>query len=207
MRCRIYVLALAMLALLFATVGCVPAEAPRTAPPAAPPVPEPAAAQPEQATVAPAPEPQAEDTAIVPAPAQSPPPPGEAQQNQQSLAFLSPEQMARADVATVTLSRIDDELLYSVSGSYGLTGTIAKASPEDVEWVFKGQLTFPSGGYKLGPLHSNAVLGSQANVLLFIPVTLPAADAATTQALETVSFEYRFPAENNTQILVQFSSS
>lgn len=207
MRFKSRLLVFATLSLALIVAGCVPSEAPSSPMSAEPPAPPAAAMQPEQAVVTPEPAPQADDPAIVPPPAQSPPPTGETRQDQISLAFPSPEQLANADVATIALSRIDDELLYSVSGSYGLTGSIAKASPEDTEWVFKGQLTFPTGGYKLGQIQSNTVAGSQSNVLIYIPVTLPAGGAATTQALVTESFEYRFPAANDAQILVQFSSS
>jgi len=141
-----------------------------------------------------------------PAAAQASAAAAQAQPGHGSLAFPTAEQLATAELASVTVARIDDELLYTVSGSFELSGTITKSSPEDVEWVFKGQCTFPTGGYTLGTPYSNADVDAPSSLIIYIPVTLPPRNAVLTQALETQSFEHRFSAPNDVDIAVQFSS-
>ncbi|MFP4501744.1 MAG: hypothetical protein ACLFTT_12140 [Candidatus Hydrogenedentota bacterium] len=94
---------------------------------------------------------------------------------------------------------------FEVTGSFDLTGVIEQVPDSENEWVFKGELTFPTSGYSLGEIqHQPQGVGT---LLLSLPIDFPDPDAMAAQVLDTQSFEYHLKAQEETNFIVMFAQN
>ncbi len=169
--------------------GCLPSGAPEPAPAPAAPVPTPTPA----ATPAPA------------APAQAPAP------GQASLHFDS--RPVEDMNAPVTMTPLPDGTGFQLVGAYDLKATLVRGAAD--QWVLQGTLQFPTGGFAVGEpslmamgdvvIHGNEdvkLQESTSHVLLQIPIQLPAAGAAVTQAVEEVKLNTTVAAPHAAEFMV-----
>jgi len=109
---------------------------------------------------------------------------------------------------------LEDGKGYAFRGSFGLTGTITKPTPETEEWTLAGEFVFPSGGYSVGkafysPL-GTMVLGNGAPTLqsssemvaVSIPIKQPAPGTDVTTALENVPVKLKIRADSDVKFVV-----
>lgn len=205
-------------ALFVAAVGCVPSETPQEAPSGIAP-PPPAPAQPAPPPPAPVEAPPAPPQAPEPAPAAAVAPenatpapntganaPAQSGGEVQQLSVQSLEPLPGGQDASIQVAKVEGKLEYTVSGTFDLTGTITKAKPEDPYWHFLGNLTFPNSGYSLQDVYTNAPPGTEGNVIIFVPVTLPALNAQVTNEPVTHSIDFKLAAGNNASFVVLFTN-
>jgi hypothetical protein len=92
-----------------------------------------------------------------------------------------------------------------VEGAFHLRATLRWT---DGQWLFKGELTFPTGGYTLGEIGHEDFGGEGAGKdmsVIFIPVALPPLDAVVSQALDKRTLEYSFEGPEDASFVVAYS--
>ena len=215
-----WILAMLVFALAGLGAGCVPSESPqeKQAPPTALPMPAPQpaaqpapqpAAQPAPAPV-PAPEQTPEAAPVSEPDSQAPAPetatPESAAGDAQTLSMQTAESVPGAVNASIQVAKVEGKLEYLVTGAFDLAGTISKATPESPEWVFAGNVTFPTSGYSIHQLYSTGQPETNGTILVFVPVSLPAVGAAVNQEPETHSFELKIPGGNEAAFVATFTN-
>ena len=235
MKCSKRLSMAAMALLLLAAVACVPSQTPETAPaqaePAAPPeeavapeaAPEAApASAPEAAPEAvpmepeePVEEPAAEVTPATPDTSANDPymptiagPTSNMGENGLLLPTTPEAQQAAYKVEVTSLSPEEGGPGADVEGAFHLHATLRPKGEGSNQWEFKGELTFPSGGYTLGEIsHDQMGPGQNGNpaYIIFIPVALPPVDAVTTQALDKRALEYTFEGPEDISFVVSYA--
>lgn len=208
MKTNAFRCAIAVMTVLLAFAGCVPGQPPEPkpaepAPPAA--VPTESAAAPRE-TVTPRPAPETPD-----APASMEPDltaPGEEETHYASIHVPSIE-LAQTEGVGAAVRPLPEARGpgYEVKGSYDLEGTIVPALDAEGQWVFKGQITFPTGGYQLGEPWTQQQMGPEGvdQIIIMLPMSLPAKDAMLTQALDRRAIDYRFAGSPKAQFVVMFT--
>jgi hypothetical protein len=217
LSCRWTALMLVLSVVLSA--GCLPGEPGKEQPAQEKAATKEPAARPVQAPplepAPPVPEPVVPPTQPVREPAPKPPAPPATGENPQAPEPGKKETHA-ADIFMPTLEETQDEGFsigvqlwpaekgkgFDVSGSMGLSGTIELVEGAEENWVFKGSITFPTGGYTLGEPFL-VPLGAE-RMVINLPITLPNPSAMVTQAQETRPFEYRFNAPEHVFFQVTF---
>jgi hypothetical protein len=84
--------------------------------------------------------------------------------------------------------------VYHLNGPYQLTGTVVHKAGQ---WRLEAEMTFPTGGYRLGEPEAAMLKSMPPQLVITLPVSPPPEDAMVTQALDTQSVEagYRGPED------------
>jgi hypothetical protein len=190
-----------ILAVVLVGAGCVPGEPP------APDAPE--AAQLPAAPAAPVrpPIPPSEPEAAAPAAADADEP--EEEETHQASLYIPSIELAQTEGVGAAVRPWPEERGhgFDVKGSYGLEGTIVPAADAEGQWVFKGHLTFPTGGFHLGEPWNQQQMGPEGvdQIIVMLPMSLPPKDAMVTQALDRREIDYRFEGAPNANFVVMFT--
>jgi hypothetical protein len=143
---------------------------------------------------------------------------GDAKSGKMTLTTGNPQDGAQKDNTGIQVSSMEGGG-FRVQGSFGLTGTITRESPEAKEWVFRGEFVFPRAGYQVGQLETVAIstpipakngsLSMQANpdeMLIVIPLHQPAQSAISAPAETRVPVTTKIPGGPQTHFVFQLVS-